>query len=106
MGRRKDEHTQQLEIVKRFPSVIHAFLEIPLKSSPVQQTQSISNSREQCFGRVGTQAVWEGEGVSVTPLGQLSLHSGDQGLCPAPHWFNPDSAKGPGTASPVHRGLD
>lgn len=44
----------------------------------------------------GTQAVWEGEGVSVRPLGQvsLSLQTGDHGPCPAPHWLKPDSAEG------------
>lgn len=57
-------------------------LAILLKLSPVQQTQSISNSREQCFDRLGTQAVWEGERVRVTPLGQRSLcRQVTQGSC-------------------------
>lgn len=34
---------------------------------------SISNGREQCLDRTGTQIVWEGELVSVRHLGQFTL---------------------------------
>lgn len=46
-------------------------------------TEYFQQWEEQCFDRVGTQAVWQGEGVSVRPLGQVSLLTGDQGPCPA-----------------------